>query len=69
LPISTPAARLAARRADRINNQTVADEPYVSFAGTGAPETAGVSADRPIWEEFTQWQWVRIKDKPGASAF
>ena len=45
-----------------INDQTVADEPHVPFGGRGASGNGtrvGGPANR---DEFTQWQWVTIKD-------
>ncbi|MBR0564697.1 benzaldehyde dehydrogenase [Azoarcus sp. L1K30] len=47
-----------------INDQTVADEPHVPFGGRGASGNGGRVGGPANWEEFTQWQWVTIKDVP-----
>jgi benzaldehyde dehydrogenase (NAD) len=46
-----------------INDQTVADEPWVPFGGRGASGNAGRHGGIANWEEFTQWQWVTIQDR------
>lgn len=45
-----------------INDQTVADEPHIPFGGRGASGNGGRHGGPANWEEFTQWQWVTIKD-------
>jgi benzaldehyde dehydrogenase (NAD) len=52
-----------------INDQTVADEPHVPFGGTGASGNGTRIGGPANWEEFTHWQWVTIKDKPGVYPF
>jgi benzaldehyde dehydrogenase (NAD) len=52
-----------------INDQTVADEPHVPFGGTGASGNGTRIGGPANWEEFTQWQWVTIKDKPNPYPF
>jgi len=45
-----------------INDQTVADEGVNPFGGRGASGN-GTSMGGPAdWEEFTQWQWVTVKN-------
>lgn len=45
-----------------INDQTVADDVVNPFGGVGASGN-GTSIGGPAnWEEFTQWQWVTIRD-------
>jgi benzaldehyde dehydrogenase (NAD) len=46
-----------------INDQTVADEPWVPFGGRGASGNGGRHGGVANWEEFTQWQWVTIQDR------
>jgi benzaldehyde dehydrogenase (NAD) len=46
-----------------INDQTVADEPWVPFGGRGASGNGGRHGGAANWEEFTQWQWVTIQDR------
>jgi benzaldehyde dehydrogenase (NAD) len=52
-----------------INDQTVADEPWVPFGGTGASGNGGRHGGVANWEEFTQWQWVTIQDRASAYPF
>ncbi len=47
-----------------INDQTVADEPWIPFGGQGASGNGSRVGGPANWEEFTQWQWVTIKDAP-----
>ncbi|MFS2051711.1 benzaldehyde dehydrogenase [Variovorax sp. CT11-76] len=45
-----------------INDQTVNDEVVNPFGGVGASGN-GTSIGGPAnWEEFTQWQWMTVKD-------
>ncbi|MEW6689937.1 MAG: benzaldehyde dehydrogenase [Pseudomonadota bacterium] len=46
-----------------VNDQTVADEPWVPFGGRGASGNGGRHGGAANWEEFTQWQWVTIQDR------
>ena len=46
-----------------VNDQTVADEPWVPFGGTGASGNGGRHGGPASREEFTQWQWVTIQDR------
>lgn len=46
-----------------INDQTVGDEPWAPFGGTGASGNGGRHGGPANWEEFTQWQWITIQDK------
>jgi benzaldehyde dehydrogenase (NAD) len=46
-----------------VNDQTVADEPWVPFGGRGASGNGGRHGGIANWEEFTQWQWVTIQDR------
>jgi benzaldehyde dehydrogenase (NAD) len=46
-----------------INDQTVGDEPWVPFGGTGSSGNGGRHGGPANWEEFTQWQWVTIQDR------
>jgi benzaldehyde dehydrogenase (NAD) len=52
-----------------INDQTVADEPHVPFGGTGASGNGTRIGGPANWDEFTQWQWVTIKEKPNPYPF
>ena len=52
-----------------INDQTVADEPHVPFGGTGASGNGTRIGGPANWDEFTQWQWMTIKEKPNPYPF
>ena len=47
-----------------INDHTVHDEPHVPFGGRGASGNGGRVGGPANWDEFTQWQWVTVKDTP-----
>lgn len=46
-----------------INDQTVNDEVVNPFGGWGASGNGTSVGGAANWEEFTQWQWVTIKDE------
>ncbi|WP_394826066.1 benzaldehyde dehydrogenase [Pendulispora albinea] len=49
-----------------INNQTIDDEVINPFGGVGVSGN-GTSIGGPAnWDEFTQWQWMTIRDKAPA---
>lgn len=52
-----------------INDQTVADEPHIPFGGNGASGNGTRIGGPANFEEFTQWQWVTIKEKPNPYPF
>ncbi|WP_394833045.1 benzaldehyde dehydrogenase [Pendulispora rubella] len=52
-----------------INNQTVDDEIVNPFGGVGISGN-GTSVSGPAnWEEFTQWQWMTVREQPPARPF
>ncbi|HEY1720951.1 MAG TPA: benzaldehyde dehydrogenase [Magnetospirillaceae bacterium] len=52
-----------------INDQTVGDEPHIPFGGNGASGNGTRIGGPASFEEFTQWQWVTIKEKPNPYPF
>ena len=52
-----------------INDQTVHDEPHIPFGGRGASGNGTRIGGPSNWDEFTQWQWVTIKDVPPSYPF
>ena len=46
-----------------INDQTVADEPYAPFGGTGASGNGASHGGPANWDQFTHWQWLTMKHK------
>ena len=45
-----------------INDQTVADECVNPFGGRGASGNGGSVGGPSDWDDYTQWQWVTVKD-------
>lgn len=47
-----------------INDQTVADECSNPFGGRGASGNGGSVGGPADWDEYSQWQWVTVKNTP-----
>jgi benzaldehyde dehydrogenase (NAD) len=47
-----------------INDQTVGDEPYAPMGGVGASGNGARHGGPANWEEFTEWRWVTLQDRP-----
>ena len=47
-----------------VNDQTVNDEATIPFGGMGASGNGGRFGGQASWDEFTQWQWVTVRDEP-----
>lgn len=47
-----------------INDQTVADDCVNPFGGRGHSGNGGSMGGPADWDEYTQWQWVTVKDRP-----
>lgn len=47
-----------------VNDQTVNDEAIIPFGGMGASGNGGRFGGAANWDEFTQWQWVTVRDTP-----
>jgi benzaldehyde dehydrogenase (NAD) len=52
-----------------VNDTTVNDDPSAPFGGVGASGNGGRYGGQANWEEFTQWQWVTVRDTPPAYPF
>ncbi|TFF14561.1 aldehyde dehydrogenase family protein [Pseudomonas sp. BCA14] len=52
-----------------INDQTVADECINPFGGRGASGNGGSVGAPADWDEYSQWQWVTVKNAPPAYPF
>jgi benzaldehyde dehydrogenase (NAD) len=52
-----------------VNDTTVNDDPTAPFGGVGASGNGGRYGGQANWEEFTQWQWVTVRDTPPAYPF
>jgi benzaldehyde dehydrogenase (NAD) len=47
-----------------INDQTVADECVNPFGGRGCSGNGGSVGAPSDWDDYTQWQWVTVRDAP-----
>jgi benzaldehyde dehydrogenase (NAD) len=47
-----------------VNDQTVNDEAIIPFGGMGASGNGARFGGQANWDEFTQWQWVTVRDEP-----
>jgi benzaldehyde dehydrogenase (NAD) len=47
-----------------VNDQTVNDEATIPFGGMGISGNGGRFGGEANWDEFTQWQWVTVRDDP-----
>ncbi|MCF5386774.1 aldehyde dehydrogenase family protein [Pseudomonas syringae] len=52
-----------------INDQTVADECVNSFGGRGASGNGSSAGSPSDWDEYSQWQWVTVKNQAPAYPF
>jgi benzaldehyde dehydrogenase (NAD) len=47
-----------------VNDQTVNDEATIPFGGMGISGNGSRFGGAANWDEFTQWQWVTVRDEP-----
>jgi benzaldehyde dehydrogenase (NAD) len=52
-----------------VNDQTVADEPFAPFGGTGASGNGAAHGGPANWDAFTRWQWLTMRGQPGKYPF
>jgi len=52
-----------------INDTTINDQTAAPFGGMGASGNGGRFGTLANWEEFTQWQWCTIRDRPPTFPF
>ena len=50
-----------------VNDQTLNNDAYAPFGGTGASGNGSRFGSQSSWDEFTQWQWVT--SRPQAHGF
>jgi benzaldehyde dehydrogenase (NAD) len=46
-----------------INDQTLNNDAYAPFGGTGASGNGSRYGSQSSWDEFTQWQWVTYREQ------
>ena len=47
-----------------VNDQTVNDEATIPFGGMGASGNGARFGGPANWDEFTEWQWVTVREDP-----
>ena len=47
-----------------INDQTVLGDPHAPFGGRGNSGNGSRIGGPANWDEFTQWQWITVRDAP-----
>lgn len=52
-----------------INDQTVLGDPHIPYGGRGASGNGSRVGGPANWDEFTQWQWITVRDAPPAYPF
>ena len=52
-----------------VNDQTVNDEAIIPFGGMGTSGNGSRFGGEATWDEFTQWQWVTVRDEPRSFPF
>jgi benzaldehyde dehydrogenase (NAD) len=46
-----------------INDQTLNNDAYAPFGGTGASGNGARFGSQSSWDEFTQWQWLTVREQ------
>ncbi|GFJ96168.1 aldehyde dehydrogenase family protein [Phytohabitans rumicis] len=52
-----------------INDQTLNNDAYAPFGGTGVSGNGSRFGTQSSWDEFTQWQWVTFREQAHAFPF
>jgi benzaldehyde dehydrogenase (NAD) len=52
-----------------INDQTVLGDPHVPYGGRGSSGNGSRIGGVANWDEFTQWQWITVREAPPAYPF
>lgn len=52
-----------------VNDQTLNNDAYAPFGGTGVSGNGSRFGSQSSWDEFTQWQWLTLRDQPHAFPF
>ena len=46
-----------------VNDQTLNNDAYAPFGGTGASGNGARFGSQSSWDEFTHWRWVTVRDQ------
>lgn len=52
-----------------INDQTVQGDPHIPFGGRGASGNGSRIGGPANWDEFTQWQWITVRETAASYPF
>ena len=52
-----------------VNDQTLNNDAYAPFGGTGDSGNGARFGSQSSWDEFTQWQWVTQREQAHAFPF
>ncbi|HEY4022383.1 MAG TPA: benzaldehyde dehydrogenase [Pseudonocardiaceae bacterium] len=52
-----------------VNDQTLNNDAYAPFGGTGASGNGARFGSQSSWDEFTQWQWITQREQAHAFPF
>jgi benzaldehyde dehydrogenase (NAD) len=52
-----------------VNDQTLNNDAYAPFGGTGASGNGSRFGSQSSWDEFTQWQWLTLREQPHGFPF
>jgi benzaldehyde dehydrogenase (NAD) len=52
-----------------VNDQTLNNDAYAPFGGTGASGNGSRFGSQSSWDEFTSWQWVTSREQAHAFPF
>src|SRR5580693_2512362 len=47
-----------------VNDQTLNNDAFAPFGGIGASGNGSRFGSQSSWDEFTQWQWLTVRDQP-----
>jgi benzaldehyde dehydrogenase (NAD) len=52
-----------------VNDQTLNNDAFAPFGGVGASGNGSRFGSQSSWDEFTQWQWLTLRDQPHGFPF
>jgi benzaldehyde dehydrogenase (NAD) len=52
-----------------VNDQTLNNDAYAPFGGTGASGNGTRFGSQSSWDEFTQWRWITVRDQAHGFSF
>ncbi len=52
-----------------VNDQTINDEAHIPFGGRGCSGNGSRHGAEQNWAEFTEWQWLTVRETPARYPF